>query len=287
MKVGIVGVGAMGVLMAGHMVAKGHVVKAYDIDPARVADAVARGAEAAESAAALAPFGDVTIVMVGNDEQAEGVMTEILPLQRTGSVVVVTGTHHPETMQSFAAKCARRNVGFVDAPVVFGMDGAREGKLLSLCGADERDFAVAKPAMLAYSRDALLVGPVGAGQLAKACNNLMHWVHCVANFEVLSLAKRYGVDAQRMREVLLQAPAENGTLRRWDNTKFTWQEKDMDVVMDLAQAGGLMLPLTGQVDQLVKKLTAADVAALLYGPECSYMGVKVKPMSADEGGLGG
>ncbi len=100
------------------------------------------------------------------------------------------------------------------------------------------------------------------------------------------LAKRFGIDAQRMREVLLKCPAYNGTLDRWDTTKFTWQEKDMDVTMDLAQIAGLMLPMAGVTDQLVKKLKAKDVKELLYGPECSYLGMKITPMSPDEGGLG-
>jgi 3-hydroxyisobutyrate dehydrogenase len=138
---------------------------------------------------------------------------------------------------------------------------------------------------MAYSRNVLRVGPVGAGQLAKACNNLLHWVHCVSNYETLLLAKRFGVDAQKMREVLLECPAFNLTLKRWDSTRFTWQEKDMDVTMDLAQQAGLVLPLAGQVDQLVKLFSADDVKALLYGPECSYLGVAVTPMGPDEGGL--
>ena len=120
---------------------------------------------------------------------------------------------------------------------------------------------------------------------AKTCNNLLHWIHCVANFETLAIAKRYGVDAQRMREVLLKCPGDNGTLRRWDSTRFTWQEKDMDFVVDLAQNGGLVLPLSAQVDQLIKTLTAADVAALLYGPECTYLGRRVAPLARADGGL--
>jgi len=138
---------------------------------------------------------------------------------------------------------------------------------------------------MAYSRNVLRVGPVGAGQLAKACNNLLHWAHCVSNYETLLLAKRYGLDAQKMREVLLECPAFNLTLKRWDNTRFTWQEKDMDVTMELAQDAGLSLPLAGQIDQLVKLLSAADVKALLYGGECSYLGRTISPMTADEGGL--
>jgi len=129
------------------------------------------------------------------------------------------------------------------------------------------------------------VGPLGAGQVAKTCNNLLHWIHSVANFEALAIAKRYGVDAQRMREVLLNCPAENGTLRRWDSSRFTWQEKDMDFVIELAQNGGLVLPLTGQVDQLIKTMTADDVSALLYGERCEYLGRTIEPMSAADGGL--
>ena len=139
--------------------------------------------------------------------------------------------------------------------------------------------------MLAYSRGVEHVGPLGAGQLAKTCNNLLHWIHCVANFEVLSIAKRFGIDAQRMREVLMKCPGDNGTLRRWDSTRFTWQEKDMDFAIELAQKGGLVLPLSGHVDQLIKTLTAADVAALLYGPECSYLGRPVAPLAKSDGGL--
>jgi 3-hydroxyisobutyrate dehydrogenase-like beta-hydroxyacid dehydrogenase len=139
--------------------------------------------------------------------------------------------------------------------------------------------------MMSYSRGVEHVGPLGAGQLAKACNNLLHWIHCVGNFEALALAKRYGVDAQRMREVLQKCPADNGTLRRWDSTRFTWQEKDMDFVTELAQNGGLVLPLSGQVDQLIKTMKADDVASLLYGPECTYLGRTIAPLARADGGL--
>jgi 3-hydroxyisobutyrate dehydrogenase len=189
-------------------------------------------------------------------------------------------------MKELAELCEERGKRFIDAPVVYGASGAREGTLLSLCGGSEEDIERARPVLMAYSRNVLRVGPVGAGQLAKACNNLLHWVHCVSNYETLLLAKRFGVDAQKMREVLLECPAFNLTLKRWDSTRFTWQEKDMDVTMDLAQQAGLVLPLAGQVDQLVKLFSADDVKALLYGPECTYLGVTVTPMSPDEGGLG-
>jgi 3-hydroxyisobutyrate dehydrogenase len=286
MKVAVVGVGEMGLAMAGHLVARQHTVSAFDVNAARLDEARQRGAQAAESLPALAKLAEIFIVVVATDEQSREVTHALAEHAAPGSLIAIVATNHPQTMRELGAVCAARNIRFIDAPVVYGAAGAREGKLLSLCGGSEADVAFARPALMAYSRDALHVGPLGAGQLAKACNNLLHWVHCVSNFETLALAKRYGVDAQRMREVLLQCPAQNDTLRRWDSTRFTWQEKDMDVTMDLAQSGGLVLPLAGQVDQLVKLLKADDVKALLYGPEARYVGVKIAPMSPQEGGLG-
>jgi 3-hydroxyisobutyrate dehydrogenase len=196
------------------------------------------------------------------------------------------GTHHPNCMTKLGALAAAKGVGFVDCPVVYGMDGARAGRLLSLCGGEAADVEKAKPGLSCYSRDVLHVGPLGSGQIAKACNNLLHWQHAVGNYEALLIAKRYGVDAQKMREVLIKCPGNNGTLERWDESRFTWHEKDMDVVLDLAQAGGLVLPLSGQVDQLIKLFHARDVAALLYGPEAFYLGKSVVPLKRDEGGVG-
>jgi 3-hydroxyisobutyrate dehydrogenase len=286
MNVGVVGVGEMGAAMAGHLLAKGHTVFAYDVDASRLQAAQARGLGAARSLEDLATRTDLFLVVVSTDQQSRAVTEALSQQARDGALIAIVATNSPKTMQELGRLCEGRGKRLIDAPVVYGASGAREGTLVSLCGGTEEDVERARPALMAYSRNVLRVGPLGAGQLAKACNNLLHWVHCVSNFETLLLAKRFGVDAQKMREVLLECPAFNLTLKRWDNTRFTWQQKDMDVTMDLAQAAGLSLPLAGQVDQLVKLLTAGDVKALLYGEECSYLGVKVSPMSTDEGGLG-
>jgi 3-hydroxyisobutyrate dehydrogenase len=285
MKVGVVGVGEMGAAMAGHLAAKGHETEAYDIDRARLDAVGKRGVGAASSLSELAKKAEVFVVIVSTDEQSRQVTEDLSRHARDGTLIAIVATNSPKTMQELAKIAAARGKRFIDAPVVYGASGAREGNLLSLCGGSEEDVAFAKPALMAYSRNVLRVGPVGAGQLAKACNNLLHWAHCVSNYETLLLAKRFGIDAQKMREVLLECPAFNLTLKRWDNTKFTWQEKDMDVTMELAQEAGLSLPLAGQIDQLVKLLSAADVKALLYGEECSYLGRKVSAMTPGEGGL--
>jgi 3-hydroxyisobutyrate dehydrogenase len=286
MKVGVVGIGAMGFAMAKHLKAKGHEVGTC----ARSADKLARAREAGLNPTSrleeLAKQAELFIVVVNTDDQSREVTETLSQHAKTGALIAIAATNSPFTMIELAKLCDSRGKRFVDAPFVFGGSGAESGTLLCLCGGSDEDVEWARPAMMSYSRDVLHVGPVGAGQLAKACNNLLHWVHCVSNYETLLLAKRFGIDAQKMREVLLKCPAYNGTLDRWDTTKFTWQEKDMDVTMDLAQYAGLVLPLAGQVDQLVKVLSAKDVKALLYGPSCSYLGREVAPMKPEEGGLG-
>jgi 3-hydroxyisobutyrate dehydrogenase-like beta-hydroxyacid dehydrogenase len=283
--IGIIGVGDMGLPMSGHMVARGFDVVAYDVDRERLAAAAAGGAKPMSGLPEMVQNADIFVACLRTDDQMEVVAEELAAHGKAGQLVVVAGTHSLDFMQRLAGIVEPKGLRVIDAPVVFGALGAQEGNLLSLCGGEAADVERARPVMLSYSRGVEHLGPLGAGQLAKTCNNLLHWIHCVANFEALAIAKRYGVDPQRMREVLLKCPADNGTLRRWDSTRFTWQQKDMDFVVELAQNGGLVLPLSGQVDHLIKTLTAADVTALLYEPECTYLGRRVAPLARAEGGL--
>lgn len=283
--IGLIGVGDMGLPMSGHLMASGFEVLACDVDAERLATAVAAGARGAAGVADVARDADIAIACLRTDRQILAVAAEFATHGHPGQLLVVAGTHSLDVMRQLAGIVSPPGIRLIDAPVVFGAQGARDGNLLSLCGGEADDVERARPVLMAYSRGVEHVGPLGAGQLAKTCNNLLHWIHCVANFETLAIAKRYGVDPQRMREVLMRCPGDNGTLRRWDGTRFTWHEKDMDFVIDLAQQAGLVLPLSGHVDQLVKTMSAADVADLLYGPECAYLGRRIAPLSPGDGGL--
>lgn len=282
MNVGMIGLGAMGREMAGHIVATGdHRVLAYDIDPEAVAAATGEGITAAGSVAEVAQAADIVVIMVATDDQALSVAAELAATEARGTLIAIAATLHPDTMKKIGALVAPGGISVIDAPVVFGLYGAKEGILVSLCGGDAEDVERARPVLNCYCRAVHHLGPLGSGMIAKTVNNMLHWSACVACFEALSLAKRCGMDAQKLREVLLDCPADNGTLRRWDSTKFTWPEKDMDIALDLAQAGGLVLPLFGQVDQLVKLLTPDQVAGLLHGDKTTYLGNEVTPKNID------
>jgi 3-hydroxyisobutyrate dehydrogenase len=280
----MIGFGAMGREMAGHIAATGdHRVLAYDIDPDAVAAAADMGIVPAGSATEVARGADVVLIMVATDDQALSVAEELATAEARDTLLAVTATLHPDTMKAIGALVAPRGYSVIDAPVVFGLYGAKEGILVSLCGGTAEDVERARPVLNCYCRAVHHLGPLGSGMIAKTVNNMLHWSACVACFEALSLAKRCGMDAQKLREVLLDCPADNGTLRRWDSTKFTWPEKDMDIALDLAQAGGLVLPLFGQVDQLVKLLTPEQVAGLLHGERTTYLGNEIAPQAPDAG----
>lgn len=283
MRCGFIGVGEMGRHMAGHVQNAGHEVRVHDLDAAALKACRAAGLAPAAGLVELATWAEALVIMVATDDQTRAVVADILgALGGSDSAqppaILVTATNHPDTMRELAAICAEAGVDFVDAPVCYGREGARNGDLVSLAGGPARAVARLSPVMLSYSRSVEHIGEApGSGQIAKTCNNMMHWAACVANYEVLSLARSLGLDAQRMRETLLKCPARNTTLERWDTTRFTWHEKDMDLALELAQSRGLPLPLFGAVDQLVKHLGPQDVADLLRGERAAYLGKPLDP----------
>lgn len=288
MQVGFVGVGAMGAAMAGHAAAKGFAVRAYDTDAEALARATLSGSVTpAPGPGEIARGSEAVIVVVASDAQCRAAVAALLGAgMREGAAIAVAATCHPRTMIELAGEARATGVGFVDAPVVYGLQGAKAGALVTLCGGAAEDVERLRPVLMSYSRSVEHVGAVGYGQLAKTCNNMMHWAACVANYEVLALARACGADAQDMREVLLKCPARNTTLERWDTTKFTWHEKDMDVALALSQEAGLSLPLMGLVDQLVKRLGPDRVRALLHGDEAEYLGLPIaaRPLAEVERG---
>jgi 3-hydroxyisobutyrate dehydrogenase-like beta-hydroxyacid dehydrogenase len=283
MKVGFVGCGEMGEPMAGHVLESGKFeVWVFDIRPAATKAIAKKGAKVAGSLKELGRVCDLFIVMVGYDHEVKQVVSDLAMVGNSGAVIVITATSHPDMVIECARIARNQGMGVIDAPVCYGREGARNGTLASLVGGASKDVAKARPVLECYSRAVHHLGELGAGEIGKTLNNMLHWAHCIANYEALLLGKIYGLDAQKLRETLIQCPATNGTLARWDGTKFTWQEKDMDIALDLAQKRKLPLPFFGQVDQMIKCLHADDVAALLYKKEAPYMGKKYsgKPISA-------
>lgn len=268
-NVGVIGVGAMGQEMARHLLSKGFSVVAYDVQANQVERAQAQGARAAATVKALAAATECSIVMVATDAQAEHVVQGddgILAGAKPGHITIICSSVNPHVCQRLAEKLAERQISLLDAPVVFGLQGAKEGKLKTLVGGPADAVEKARPVLQAFCADVIHMGPVGTGQITKTCNNMLHWTMIVANYEVLSLAKRFNIHPARMREVLLQCPSANGSLEHWLSHRLTWPKKDMETAMELAHEVKLPIPLHGLVDYLIMQLNPKMTHGLILDP---------------------
>ena len=262
---GVIGLGAMGHPMARHMVLKGFSVTGYDVAPEAMSRAMAAGIKPVANPADVGANAEVVIVMVATDAQVEDVITHsgLLDKLAKGSVICISSSTSPETARELEAICAKRGIGLLDTPVVLGQEAADNGTLTVFCGGDLAAFEKAKPALSAFGANVMHVGPCGTGQLTKTANNMLLWACMVANYEVLSFARKMGADIPKLIAALEYSSGANWSLARWGRSTGKWAEKDMDVALELAQEAKVPVPLAALVDQLMKGMTQDKMRALL------------------------
>ena len=262
---GVIGLGAMGYQMARHMVNKGFAVAGYDVAPVAAQRAMDAGVNVVAGPAEVGVAAEVVIVMVATDAQVEDVVLRSGLLERLapGAVICVASSTSPETARELEAVCAKRGIGLLDTPVVLGQEAADTGTLTVFCGGEEAAFNKARPALSAFGANVMHVGLCGTGQLTKTANNMLLWACMVANYEVLSFARKMGADVPKLIAALEHSSGANWSLARWGRSTGKWAEKDLDVALELAQEAKMPVPLSALVDQLMKGMTQEKMKALL------------------------
>jgi len=255
-KVGVIGAGRMGLPIIGHMVKKGFAVAAYDIDAAKEASVTALGGGWAESPAALAKTSDALLICVGYDDELRELVSPdgLLRDLARGTIVAVLSTVHPRTVQELADVAKPFGVSVIDSTVARGGKAADAGTLLAFLGGDAEVVQRITPVFSCFATDIVHTGEVGSAQVAKAANNLVMWACLIANHEALALAKRYGVDVEKLRKALLMSSAENYVLRNWGENTMAWAEDDMEIVQQMAQEAGIGLPQAGLNREICRTL---------------------------------
>ena len=204
-RIGFIGVGTMGLPMAGNLVKKGFAVTAFDVNPAAVKAAAGVGTTAAASAAEAVAGADLVITMLPSSPHVESAFTGdggVLMAARKGTLLVDMSTIDPAVTRRLAAAAAERGLRFVDAPVSGGVPRATDGTLAIMVGGAPADFEAARPALAAMGANVIHVGPVGSGEVAKLCNNLIAGVAAVAVSEAFRIAEGFGVDPKVITEVI-------------------------------------------------------------------------------------
>jgi 3-hydroxyisobutyrate dehydrogenase len=255
-RIGIVGVGRMGLAMAKHLIEHGYAVTGCDIDRKQSEAARAAGVAIVPTPAEVGKAARVVIIGVGYDEEAEAVMLGehgLLETMSPGSIVAISSTCAPEHVRMLAERAGAKGVEVLDAPICRGARAADDGTLLTLAGGTKDVFERALPIYRTFSSDIVHLGDVGAGQFGKAMNNFLLWVNGIALIEAGRLSEANGMDLVKLRDALLISSGASDALKNWENVSFTWALKDMQIVAKMADKAGLSLPIAGAIKELVKE----------------------------------
>jgi 3-hydroxyisobutyrate dehydrogenase len=255
-RVGIIGVGRMGLAMLKHLVKHGYGVTACDLDDKQLAKAREAGAATAESPAALGRASDFVILGVGYTDEVNAVVhgnNGLLATLGRGSIIAVSSTVSPATVQAIDQAAQPKDIGVLDAPICRGRWAADEGTLLAMVGGAADVVQRGRAVYGCFCSDYAHLGEVGHGQVGKTMNNLLLWITSVGLIEAGRLAETTGIDLAKLRDALQMSSGASAALNDWDMITFTWALKDMQVVAEMTDKAGLSLPITGAVKELVKE----------------------------------
>jgi 3-hydroxyisobutyrate dehydrogenase-like beta-hydroxyacid dehydrogenase len=254
-RAGVLGLGIMGSAMARNVVRAGIDLVICERSRGPVAELVAAGASAVGTAREVATLTDVLLVNVPDTADLQALLDGpdgILAGAHPGLVVVAMGTHDPSAMPPIAATLADLDAAFLDAPVSGGDIGARDGTLSIMVGGEAAALDQVRPVLQVLGTTITHVGPSGAGQVAKACNQLVVGSTIQAVAEAYVLAKASGVDPARVLAALKGGLAGSVILERYSrrmlDRDFTpggrsrLHAKDARIVMAAARDAGIALP---------------------------------------------
>ncbi|HET8707102.1 MAG TPA: 3-hydroxyisobutyrate dehydrogenase [Pseudomonadales bacterium] len=213
--IAFIGVGNMGGPMAINLVKQGHTVNAFDLSPALLQQVAAQGAKPASSAIEAVAHAEVVISMLPSGAIVEKLFldeTKLLEHVDKRALIIDCSTVAPENSRRVAAAAKLQGVAFIDAPVSGGVAGAQAGTLSFLCGGSSTDVERARPYLACMGKNIFHAGDVGAGSVAKICNNMLLAIHMIGTAEALQLGVDNGLDPKVLSDIMLKSSGRNWSL---------------------------------------------------------------------------
>ena len=291
MKVGFIGLGVMGRPMALNVLRRGFEVGVYARSDT-AGSLVSAGAASYGSPAALAEVSDVIVTMVTGTSDVEEVLLGprgIVRTARPGAIAIDMSTIAPRATARMAAELARHGIQMLDAPVSGGPAGAENATLTIMVGGDAEVLGRVRPILDCLGTTVVHMGGHGAGQTAKACNQLALLVTTQGVAEALALASRCGLDPRAVRRALLSGLAASRVLDLFGGRMAERQfqpgiearlyHKDLHIVLETAESVGQPLPAATVVMESVDALIGAgkgrmDLSSLIELLEPPFTGTK-------------
>jgi 3-hydroxyisobutyrate dehydrogenase-like beta-hydroxyacid dehydrogenase len=277
--IGVIGIGDMGMPILGSYVRAGHDVVAADLREEALVEAQTRGARRAPTVSSLAAESDAVAVVLLNDAQLEAVLLGpegLFADMKPGAIVFIHSTALPSTVTALASAAALNELILFDCPVTGGTQAAEKGELTIFVGGDPVAFEAAKPLLNALGNPEY-VGPVGAGQIVKLTNNLMHFGNKAFLYQALELAKAFGIDESRARELWTFGSGDSWSLRNLDHLDnllqnhtlsgtpelFEFLSKDVWTAAEVARSAKVHLPLIAMLAESLPAMEANRLRELL------------------------
>jgi 2-hydroxy-3-oxopropionate reductase len=261
--IGYIGLGIMGGAIARNLMKAGHTLIVHNRSQGVVDQLVSEGAIRANSPREVAEQVEIVFTNLPDTPDVEKVVlgaNGIIEGAHAGLIYVDNSTIKPESARALYASLKAVGIRALDAPVSGGDVGARNGTLTIMVGGDQDAFDAVSPVFASMGKAWVLVGDAGAGQIAKACNQIIVGAQMVGLAEALITAQKAGVDPKRVVEAIKGGAAQMWTLdvkpprlfagNRAPGFKAYMQHKDMGIIMDTAKTYGIPLPMSGLITQL-------------------------------------
>ncbi len=265
--------GTMGYPMAGHLARAGYRVKVYNRTRSRavswLAEYAAYSAESASTPAEAARGVDAVFVCAGNDDDLREVLLGphgALSAMGPGTCLIDHTTVSPDLAKELNVLAKAEQVDFLDAPISGGQAGAENGALTIMVGGEEDAYQRAIPWLECYGKMHLRMGAAGAGQITKAVNQVCAAGLLQALAEGLNLARRAGLDGERVVDVISQGAAQSWQMENRSRTMLAgeydfgfavdWMRKDLAIALAIAGDVDAPLPMTAAVDELYAEVQA-------------------------------
>jgi 3-hydroxyisobutyrate dehydrogenase len=267
MKIAFIGLGVMGFPMAGHLKAAGHQVTVFNRSPDKAKRWVdTHGGASAPTIAEAVAGAELVALCVGNDDDVRGVVAQVLPAMAAGGVIVDHTTTSAVVAREMDAAAQAVGRWFIDAPVSGGQAGAENGQLTIMCGGDAAAYGRVEPVLAAYAKAIRLMGPSGAGQLTKMCNQIAIAGVVQGVAEALHFAKRAGLPTDDVLAAISKGAAQSWQMEnRWPTMAqgrfdfgfaVDWMRKDLGLVLDEAATNGATLEATTLINDFYGQVQA-------------------------------